>query len=333
MVSLAGIPLDTAAIMSSVLEGILYGFSVLMCIGTIWTFTYKRDMRDVNRPIAVVATLLFVLSTAHMVVVIVHVENGLVKYRDTFPGGPVAFFTDITQNTFVIKNAIYTLQTLLGDGVVIYRCYVVWQSVWVIILPCMMWCGVAASGVCSVYYFSQASIAEIENFFASRIGHWVAVFLASTLGTNMLSTGLLAYRIWMSERKVSAIRATKRKVPVLRMLIDAAMLYSAALGSSIICFALWNDGLYVMGDMIVPIVSIAFYMVFIRISTSQNNQHYISTVYGGTAEIERRNLQQYPLRHSIHDFESSGDSPKVGDTSICVVISLNILIYSYPHTY
>jgi hypothetical protein len=42
-----------------------------------------------------------------------------VKYRDTYPGGPVAFFADVTQNTFVIKNAIYTLQTLLGDGVVV----------------------------------------------------------------------------------------------------------------------------------------------------------------------------------------------------------------------
>lgn len=315
MVSLAGIPLDTAAVMSSVLEGILYGFSVLMCIGTIWIFTYKRHMRDINRPITVVATLLFVLSTAHMVVVIIHAEHGLVKYRDTFPGGPVAFFTDVTQSTFVTKNAIYTLQTLLGDGVVIYRCYVVWQSVWVIIIPCMMWCGVAASGVCSVYYFSQASIAEIENFFASRIGHWVATFLASTLATNALSTGLLAYRIWMSERKVSAICTTKRKVPILRVLIDAAVLYSAALGSSIICFALWNDGLYVMGDLIVPIVSIAFYMVFIRIAISQNNQNYLSTVRGGTTETERGKLQQHPMQPLIHRPNDSkfslGNSPKV----------------------
>ncbi|KAG1859834.1 hypothetical protein F4604DRAFT_1153516 [Suillus subluteus] len=300
MVSLAGIPMDSAAIMSLALEGILYGFSVLMCLGTIWTFTYKRHMQDVNRPIAVAATLLFVLSTAHMVVVIIHVQHGLVKYRDTFPGGPVAFFTDVTQDTFVIKNAIYNIQTLLGDGVVIYRCYVVWQSAWVIILPCVMWCGVAASGVCSVYYFSQASVAEIENFFASRIGHWVATFLASTLATNALSTGLLAYRIWMNERKVSAIRTTKHKVPILRILIDAAVLYSAALGSSIICFSLWNDGIYVTGDLTVPIVSIAFYMVFIRIATNQNRQHDLSTVCRSVTGTKRRNLQQHPMQPLVH---------------------------------
>ncbi|KAG1809183.1 uncharacterized protein BJ212DRAFT_1302741 [Suillus subaureus] len=51
-----------------------------------------------------------------MVVCIIHVEDGLVKYRDSFPGGPVALLTDISKPTFVANNAIYTLQILLGDG-------------------------------------------------------------------------------------------------------------------------------------------------------------------------------------------------------------------------
>jgi hypothetical protein len=54
-----------------------------------------------------------------MVIVIIRTEDGLVKYRDTFPGGPAAFFADISQETFVIECAIYILQTLLGDGVMV----------------------------------------------------------------------------------------------------------------------------------------------------------------------------------------------------------------------
>ncbi|KAG1831966.1 hypothetical protein DFJ58DRAFT_823474 [Suillus subalutaceus] len=104
----------------------------------------------------------------------------------------------------------------------------------------------------------------------------------------------------MNERKVSAIRTTKRKVPILRILIDAAVLYSAALGSSIICFSLWNDGIYVTGDLTVPIVSIAFYMVFIRIATNQNRQHYLSTVCRSVTETERRNFQQHPMQSLVH---------------------------------
>lgn len=54
-----------------------------------------------------------------MVVDIIRLEDGLVKYRDTFPKGPAAFFADVTQETYVAKNAIYILQTLLADGVVV----------------------------------------------------------------------------------------------------------------------------------------------------------------------------------------------------------------------
>jgi hypothetical protein len=54
-----------------------------------------------------------------MVVGIIRIEDGLVKYRDTFPGGPAAFFADASQETWVVKNAIIILQTLLGDGVVV----------------------------------------------------------------------------------------------------------------------------------------------------------------------------------------------------------------------
>ncbi|KAG1851411.1 hypothetical protein F4604DRAFT_1807420, partial [Suillus subluteus] len=232
--------------MSSVLEGILYGFSSLMFVGTIWIITYKRRIHNVNWPAVVVATLLFLLSTAHMVVGIIRIEDGLVKQHDTYPGGPASFFADVAQEMFVVKDAIIIIQTLLGDGMVIYRCYVVWQTVWIIIIPCIMWCGIAVFGILGVCRFSQASNGSI---FANQTGHMVATFMALTLATNLLSSGLLAYRIWMSECKVSGIRATKGKTPLLRVLIDAAILYSAALFSSIICFALSNNGLNVMADL------------------------------------------------------------------------------------
>ncbi|KAG1757413.1 hypothetical protein EDB19DRAFT_36257 [Suillus lakei] len=290
-----GISLDTAAIMSSVLAGILYGFSVLMFICTIWTFIYKRRIQDVNRPIAMVATLMFVLSTAHMVVVIIRTEDGLVKYRDTFPGGPTAFFADVSQVTFVVKSTIYTLQTLLGDGVVIYRCYVVWRSVRIIILPCMMWCGTAMLGVCWLYNYSQAG-SNSGSVFTEETGRWVTVFLVFTLVTNFFTTGLLAYRIWMIERSVSAIRSTKGRMPILWVLVDAALLYSATLCSLLICVARSNNGLFVIGDMLVMIISITFYMVFIRITISKNTQDYLSTMRGGPSEVERRISLQFPIQ-------------------------------------
>jgi hypothetical protein len=106
-----------------------------MFMATIWTLTYKQRLRDINCPITVVAVALLVLSTAvsfsshiyhhllkspkYMVVDIVRTENGFVKYRDTFPGGPAAYFGDVTQPLYVTKYSLLTLQTMVGDGVLV----------------------------------------------------------------------------------------------------------------------------------------------------------------------------------------------------------------------
>ena len=91
-----------------------------MFAGTIWTLTHNRRMQDINCP-PVVAILLLVLGTAvsriisyiqchplkslkHMVLDMVRIENEFVKYRDTCPGGPAAYFADVTQPLFVAKK-------------------------------------------------------------------------------------------------------------------------------------------------------------------------------------------------------------------------------------
>ncbi|KAG1718443.1 hypothetical protein EDB19DRAFT_1984103 [Suillus lakei] len=266
------VQLDTATIIATSLEGILYGFSVLMFIGTIWTLTYKHSMQDINHPITAVAILLFMLSTAHMVVDIIRIEDGLVTYRDTFPGGPVAFFADISQKTYVAKVALYVCQTLLGDGVVIYCCYVVWQSIWVIILPSMLWCSCAVTGSFAVSHVAQAT-SNAGNVYAKDTAQWITPFFASTLTTNLMSSGLLAYHIWMMEHNVSAIRATKSTMmPILHVLMDAAILYSVVLLTTLICFARSSNAHFIMLDTVMPVISIAFYMVFIRVTITKTEQ-------------------------------------------------------------
>ncbi|KAG2137585.1 uncharacterized protein EDB93DRAFT_1231198 [Suillus bovinus] len=292
-----GIPLDTATIISTSLEGILYGdirFSVLMFMGTMWAST--RYKRDANRPIALAAILLLIFSTAHLIVDIIRLQDGFVKYRD-FPGGPVAFFQDISQPTFVTKNLIYALQTMIGDGVVIYRCYVVWQSGWVIILPSMLWCGSAVAALIAPYYASQATGG---NVYTNQTAQWVTALFALTLSTNLISSGkrLLVYRIWTMERRISRNRATNATMmPVVHVLIDAAIMYSAALVTILICFVCANNAQYIMLDMIMPIISIAFYMVLIRLTPWKTTPNFLPMAYSaGIDEKERRNLEQCSMK-------------------------------------
>jgi hypothetical protein len=309
MSSASSITLDTAAFISTVLEGILYGFSVLMFIGTTWALTYKRSMRDVNRPVAVAAVLLLILSTAHMVFCIIRTEDGLVTYSNTYPGGPAAYFADVAQETYVIKNAIYILQTLVGDAVAIYRCYVVWQTAWVIILPCMLWCGIAVTGALSVYGDSQTSgiISTVVNI------ECMGAFCALTLAANLLSSGLLVYRIWKIERNVANSRAKVMTTSVIRVVMDSAVLYTLALLITIMGSFCSGSGPFVLIDMLTPVISITFYMVIIRIGMDKLTLSQVSTVRGGiTSDTVRGSVSQYSMKpvqvhvsHSTHTDRTS----------------------------
>ncbi|KAG2142361.1 hypothetical protein DEU56DRAFT_971983 [Suillus clintonianus] len=285
-----GMPLDAACLLAMALEGIVYGFSILMFVGTIWSLTYKQRTQDIDRPMLAVAILLLILSTGHMVANIIRMEDGLVKYRDTYPGGPVAYFADPAQKMLAIMHVFYVLQTLLADGVVIYRCYVVWRSVWIIILPSMLWCSVAVTGAGVIYSYLQAT-GNSMDFYANLLGgptQWVTAYFASTMATNGLSSGLLAYRIWMIERNVSGARATKGTLmPIVRVLVDAAVLYTVILVISLICFLLSNNGMASAVDMITSIISIAFYMGGVQgdIGRSISRSHDITKRFINTHHI------------------------------------------------
>ncbi|KAH7914810.1 hypothetical protein BJ138DRAFT_974767, partial [Hygrophoropsis aurantiaca] len=284
-----GIPLDTAAIISTVLEGIIYGFSVLMFIGTMWALMRRRLNSIINRRMVIVALSLLCFSTAHIIIDIIRTQEGLVKYRDTFQvegspafSGPVGFFSDVSQWSFVYKNMLYMLQTLVGDGVVIYRCYVVWQSWYVIVIPLLLWASVATTGIGCVYSISQATINK-ENIFAPGTGPWITAFLAATLFTNIFSTSLLAYRIWAVGRQVSSSQMQDSILwPLLRIILDAGVLYSISLLAALLCFVAKNRGHYVLLDMIMPIISITFYMVIIRITMAKSSSQAMQSSSGFT---------------------------------------------------
>lgn len=332
MAQTSNIPLDTASVISTVLEGMLYGFSLLMFIGTSWALFRRNVSRAANLRMATVACSLLLFSTAHMIIDIIRTDEGLVQQRSTFLGGPIAFFSDVAQWSFVYKNLLYTLQTLVGDGVVIYRCYVVWQSWYIIIIPCVMWCSVAVTGAGSVYSISQATVNK-EDIFAPGTGPWITSFLAATLFTNLLSTSLLAYRIWSIGRRMTNVAlATGIVWPIVRVILDAGILYSLSLLAALVCFIAQNHGHYVLLDMIMPIISITFYMVIIRITitknSSQASQEPSSSFSNYLARRSRGRIsyadqQQYSMRRmevhitqlTEHEFDpgkpcsSSDDNP------------------------
>ncbi|EGN94411.1 hypothetical protein SERLA73DRAFT_188288 [Serpula lacrymans var. lacrymans S7.3] len=256
-----GIHLDAGALLAAILEGILYGFSLLMFFGITWELTRRSNSYARNKPMIIVACLLLVINTAHIILGIVRLEEGLVSHQKA-KGGPLAYFEDTESQISIVRDSLYLIQNLLGIGVVIRSCYVVWQSLLIIAFPVVTWCGVLAAGS----GYARASITSTSSgstgFFSTRTGSWMTAYYVCTLVSSFSSTALLAYRLWAIDHHI----ATRKTflLALLRIITDTGLLYSITLLVVFLCFITQNRGQYVLLDMVMPIISITSYMIMVR---------------------------------------------------------------------
>jgi len=75
--------------------------------------------------------------------------------------------------------------------------------------------------VCGLY----TTVDPNATVFNPRLQRWIRTFYAIAVVQNILTTGLMAFRIWSTDRKSSAIRASGSLLPILRILVESAALY------------------------------------------------------------------------------------------------------------
>ena len=75
--------------------------------------------------------------------------------------------------------------------------------------------------VCGLY----STVDPNATVFNPRLQRWITTFYSIAVIQNILTTSLMAYRIWHTDRKSSSIRATGSLLPILRILVESAALY------------------------------------------------------------------------------------------------------------
>ncbi|KAK7036247.1 hypothetical protein R3P38DRAFT_619075 [Favolaschia claudopus] len=272
----AQIPRDKIALFADVFEAMFYGFSIAMYIITMWILLRHRTRKQINTGMVSVACLLFIFSTIHIAIDIYRINEGVFKHPD--PIERAAWFRNPALPSWIFKNSVYSLQTILGDGVVVYRCYKVWGSIRIIILPSLLWISVVVTSVGSIYSVSR--VTAVPGFLTGTAENWITAFIFAALTCNFIATALLAFRLASIDRSARRYRVGRGlTASVFRVVIDAGALYSFMLLTMLICTLLKNNGCYFILKSATSIISIAFYLIILRLG--------LCTWPGGT-DVESR---------------------------------------------
>ncbi|KZT66952.1 hypothetical protein DAEQUDRAFT_433132 [Daedalea quercina L-15889] len=249
---------------------IIYGFATSTFAMTIWVLKDRRKI-PVNTAMLTLATVLWILSTMRACTDIAQLVTAFNNVNLQIPTGPFDYLLDFSHSLFVFDQCLYYISTIIGDAVVIFRCYVVWKKWYIIAFPCLTCVG----AICS--------FAWVEWCFAKNIPYinWVLMAFAFTLSTNLIATGLLAYRIWsvgmQTYRHFDSTYARSPLRPILLVIVESGMVYSAMLTIALITIIHAPSVEWVVNGLMTSLISLTFNMVFVSIGMTKNLQNSTAT--------------------------------------------------------
>jgi len=278
----AQLPLEVAGILSVWLETLLYGVYCSLFFETVYIILKKRMTKTRPSKVFFVAiNIMFILSTVHIAVNLYRLLRGYVWLRDTV--GPTAYFLNLGRWDNIAHDAINAVVTWIGDFLVIYRCFIVWNNnYYIIILPALFLIMSIISNSIALHLFGKVPLGTI---FGPTLVHWMNTIYALALVQNTWTTGLIAWRIWRQERASAVIglrSATSQSslIPIVRIVIESAAIYVLELIVLIILYALNHNAQFILQEALVPTVGIVFTLMTVRLAM-RSSKSLMTTERGG----------------------------------------------------
>ncbi|KAJ3817579.1 hypothetical protein F5880DRAFT_1438508, partial [Lentinula raphanica] len=289
--------ISEAQILGLFLASVFWGMLLITFVQVMKCFLWDiergqlKSASRINWPMLIIALLLMAFSTFDVSIGLMHCIEAFILY--TGPGGSDARFTGLTDWVNILKTCNIAFGKIISDGVLVYRCWVVYNhSIAVVVLPILLWLGSFATSIFIIYLEASAKNPKaLLTGGLSQITPSITASWSMSLANNIITTGLIVYRIWRVDRSntqngiwqgqettMSIQRSdqfsshTKRRKrtsklqEVIRIIIESGMMYTTIALISFITFEIGSSSAYATSDVELQILSIAFNLIIIRVS-------------------------------------------------------------------
>ncbi|KAI0357205.1 hypothetical protein OH77DRAFT_141975 [Trametes cingulata] len=177
-------------------------------------------------PLFVATVLLLMTVSAHWMISVRRLFEAFLYNDDGLQAA--SYYTTVEAPTQVAATAFVVASVIVGDIILTYRIWVVWdRRLSLIVFPALCTLGYVAMGISVIQLF--ASYAPKESIFVNAAQRRIITTAALTLTTNIYGTVSIAYRIWSSNRALKHEHALPgmRLTEALVIFIESAALYTA----------------------------------------------------------------------------------------------------------
>ncbi|KAI0690654.1 hypothetical protein C8T65DRAFT_587746 [Cerioporus squamosus] len=189
---MAGSLFQNSYYVANIINAILYGVVLVlyfMALRQILAIRRKRTSMDTF--LACFCTALVLLNTVYWTTQVYFGQMMWIVHAD-YPGGSDAYwarYSSVWYQTWGIAACV--LSNLMSDALLTYRCFVIWNSRRVIILPAAIWVASLLFSVGVLYGSGKPN----GDYFAGIATVFVTAYTASTIAFNVVVTSLICGRI------------------------------------------------------------------------------------------------------------------------------------------
>ncbi|KAF9531388.1 hypothetical protein CPB83DRAFT_848945 [Crepidotus variabilis] len=264
-------PVTEARLTAVFLEAICFGVLVVnfgFCLHALFHHGgQSRRFSEVNWLMVLVTTSSLIIGAFNLSIGFYHNLRIFVLLQGK--KDPEEEFSNISDWINVARTITTHLQVLLGDAILIYRCWILWQrSFLAIFLPSILWSGALSMAIWVTYI--ELTIKTKLLISGQVLMPAITTFWALTITLNILTTTLLVYAIWIVEVNNKRLRISRQGSSpsslgqIIRYIIESGLLYTITSLMTFITVVTHSNGNYVITSAEIMIVPIAFNLIIIR---------------------------------------------------------------------
>ncbi|KAI0819798.1 hypothetical protein BC628DRAFT_1413478 [Trametes gibbosa] len=281
----------TSYLVSFFLDCLFFGVFFVAYAITIWLLIFhdrrrRGHIKSLDKAQAVLLSVMLVLALTYVVLDVAANVHAFESNGGDLSAAEQVFSVTNPKSLWGPKLGVLVTQTILADGYLIYRLYVVWgRSLAVVVAPTFFLLCDAAFGYATVHYQIHPEDNHPSGAPASLSSIMTTAFLASSLATNVISTGLIVARIIRTNNRVRDIRVTStnrwgssQASYLVDIIVQSAAVYACALVVVLIAmYTAASEPLVVLG-ILPSLAGAVFSMVIIRsrLSSAASDVHQVA---------------------------------------------------------
>lgn len=263
----AAFPIDESQIVGLFTESVLYGIYLMTFLSCMRLLLFRdgslQSFSSLNHTMVAAALAMFLFGTLDVAFGLRHNLDAFI-YSQGY-GTPIAQFSSISYWVNVMKMVSYVGQTFVGDSILLFRCWVVYNKrLLIIFTPLVLWLGGIACGITACYFEATTNSNSLNS---PALVPFISSMLSLTLAMNLLTTVLIVRRIWSIRTGGKLEQDTQRPLSRLtRVLIESGTLYTFSIIILFILYMTSNNAQFIVSDAVVQIIGITFNLVLTRVA-------------------------------------------------------------------